>query len=113
VSKEPEGGFYLLVADARPVSAAKTRIDLYYPIIGHATAGYRCTYRRDGLMRASLHLRRAWQGVPDSDEGAGRDGFQFRHTPMSSAGFRAISSPGVRETHAGVRSRPAGAFLPR
>ena len=36
VSKEPEGGFYLLVADARPVSAAKTRIDLYHPTIGHA-----------------------------------------------------------------------------
>jgi hypothetical protein len=36
VSKEPEGGFYLLVADARPVSAAKTRIDLYHPTIEHA-----------------------------------------------------------------------------
>jgi hypothetical protein len=36
VSKEPEGGFYLLVADARPVSAAKTRIDLYRVTIGHA-----------------------------------------------------------------------------
>jgi hypothetical protein len=36
VSKEPEGGFYLLVADARSVSAAKTRIDLYHPTIGHA-----------------------------------------------------------------------------
>jgi len=36
VAKEPEGGFYLLVADARPVSAAKTRIDLYRFPIGHA-----------------------------------------------------------------------------
>ena len=36
VGKEPEGGHYLLVADARPVSAAKTRIDLYHPTIGHA-----------------------------------------------------------------------------
>jgi hypothetical protein len=36
VMKEPEGGFYLLVADARPVSAAKTRIDLYRVTIGHA-----------------------------------------------------------------------------
>jgi len=36
VSKEPEGGFYLLIADARLVSAAKTRIDLYHPTIGHA-----------------------------------------------------------------------------
>jgi hypothetical protein len=36
VMKEPEGGGYLLVADARPVSAAKTRIDLYRVTIGHA-----------------------------------------------------------------------------
>lgn len=36
VMKEPEGGGYLLVADARPVSAAKTRIDLYRPSVGHA-----------------------------------------------------------------------------
>jgi hypothetical protein len=36
VAKEPEGGFYLLVANARPVKAAKTRIDLYRPPIGHA-----------------------------------------------------------------------------
>jgi hypothetical protein len=35
VSKEPEGGYYLLVADARPVSAAKTRIDLYRPTLSH------------------------------------------------------------------------------
>ena len=28
VTREPEGGSYLLVADARPASAAKTRIDL-------------------------------------------------------------------------------------
>ena len=31
-----EGGLYLLVADACPVSAAKTRIDLYRVTIGHA-----------------------------------------------------------------------------
>ena len=36
LAKEPEGGYYLLVADARPVSAAKTRIDLYRFPIGHA-----------------------------------------------------------------------------
>jgi hypothetical protein len=35
VMKEPEGGFYFLVADARPVSAAKTRIDLYRFSNGH------------------------------------------------------------------------------
>lgn len=33
VMKEPEGGNYLLVANARPVSAARTQIDLYrFPI---------------------------------------------------------------------------------
>jgi hypothetical protein len=36
VTREPEGGSYLLVADARPASAAKTRIDLYRFPIGHA-----------------------------------------------------------------------------
>jgi len=36
VSKEPDGGYYLLVADASPVTQTKTRIDLYRPAIGHA-----------------------------------------------------------------------------
>ena len=35
VSKEPEGGYYLLVADAQPVTQTKTRIDLYRPSMGH------------------------------------------------------------------------------
>ncbi len=35
VSKEPEGGYYLLVADAQPLSPTKTRIDLYRPSMGH------------------------------------------------------------------------------
>lgn len=35
VSKEPEGGYYLLVADAQPIDRNKTRIDLYRPSIGH------------------------------------------------------------------------------
>lgn len=35
VSKEPTGGYYLLVADASPITQAKTRIDLYRPSIGH------------------------------------------------------------------------------
>ena len=35
VSKEPEGGYYLLVADAQPVNQTKTRIDLYRPSMGH------------------------------------------------------------------------------
>lgn len=35
VSKEPVGGYYLLVADAQPVTASKTRIDLYRPSMGH------------------------------------------------------------------------------
>ena len=35
VGKEPEGGYYLLVADASPVSQTKTRIDLYRPSMGH------------------------------------------------------------------------------
>jgi hypothetical protein len=34
VSKEPDGGYYLLVADARPVTPTKTRIDLYRPSMG-------------------------------------------------------------------------------
>jgi len=36
VTREPEGGSYLMIADARPASAAKTRIDLYRFPIGHA-----------------------------------------------------------------------------
>lgn len=35
VSKEPDGGYYLLVADASPVTQTKTRIDLYRPSMGH------------------------------------------------------------------------------
>lgn len=35
VSKEPAGGYYLLVADAIPTSQSKTRIDLYRPSMGH------------------------------------------------------------------------------
>ena len=35
VSKEPAGGYYLLVADAQPVTHTKTRIDLYRPSMGH------------------------------------------------------------------------------
>ena len=34
VSKEPEGGYYVLVADAQPVTASKTHIDLYRSSIG-------------------------------------------------------------------------------
>jgi hypothetical protein len=34
VSKEPDGGYYVLVADAQPVTAARTRIDLYRPSMG-------------------------------------------------------------------------------
>ena len=36
ISKEPEGGYYLLVADAQPVSQTKTRIDLYRPSMSHS-----------------------------------------------------------------------------
>ena len=35
VGKEPEGGYYLLVADASPLTPTKTRIDLYRPSMGH------------------------------------------------------------------------------
>jgi hypothetical protein len=35
VGKEPEGGYYLLVVDAQPVTQTKTRIDLYRPSMGH------------------------------------------------------------------------------
>ena len=34
VTKEPEGGYYLLVADATPVDAKRTRIELYRPSVG-------------------------------------------------------------------------------
>ena len=35
VSKEPAGGYYLLVADAQPIGKNKTRVDLYRPSMGH------------------------------------------------------------------------------
>lgn len=35
VHKEPEGGYFLLVADAYPVGENKTRVDLFCPAIGH------------------------------------------------------------------------------
>lgn len=35
VHKEPEGGYYLLIADATPVGRNRTRIELYRPTIGH------------------------------------------------------------------------------
>ena len=35
VSKEPAGGYYLLVADAQPIGKKKTRVDLYRPSMGH------------------------------------------------------------------------------
>jgi hypothetical protein len=35
VHEEPEGGYFLLVADAYPVSENKTRVDLYCPAMGH------------------------------------------------------------------------------
>lgn len=35
VHKEPEGGYFLLVADAYPLSDNKTRVDLYCPTVGH------------------------------------------------------------------------------
>ncbi|NIR31904.1 MAG: hypothetical protein GWN84_21870 [Gammaproteobacteria bacterium] len=37
VTKEPEGGYYLLVADAYPVDENKTRVDLYRPSMGYDT----------------------------------------------------------------------------
>ena len=37
VTKEPEGGYYLLVADASPISGGRTRLDVYGPSIGHDT----------------------------------------------------------------------------
>ena len=35
VTKEPEGGYYLLVADLFPAGAGRTRVDLYRPSMGH------------------------------------------------------------------------------
>jgi hypothetical protein len=35
VHKEPDGGYFLLVADAYPIGDNKTRVDLYCPAIGH------------------------------------------------------------------------------
>ena len=35
VHKEPEGGYYLLVADAFPVEGGRTRVQLYGPSVGH------------------------------------------------------------------------------
>ncbi len=35
--KEPEGGLYLLVADATPLDGNRTRIDIYAPTIGSDT----------------------------------------------------------------------------
>jgi len=35
VTKEPDGGYYLLVADLFPVGNGRTRVDLYRPSMGH------------------------------------------------------------------------------
>lgn len=35
VYKEPEGGYFLLVADAYPIDVKRTRVDLYRPSMGH------------------------------------------------------------------------------
>lgn len=37
VSQEPEGGYYLLVADAIPLDKNTTRVDLYRPSMGYDT----------------------------------------------------------------------------
>lgn len=37
VTEEPKGGYYLLVADATPVSKNKTHIDIYGPSVGYDT----------------------------------------------------------------------------
>lgn len=34
VTKEPEGGYYLIVADAAPAGKNRTRVDLYRPSVG-------------------------------------------------------------------------------
>jgi hypothetical protein len=36
VHKEPDGGYYLLVADAIPIGRNRTRIDLYRPTMGNS-----------------------------------------------------------------------------
>jgi hypothetical protein len=35
VTKEPEGGYYLLVADAYPVDKSRTRVQMFGPSIGY------------------------------------------------------------------------------
>lgn len=35
VYEEPDGGYFLLVADAYPIGKKKTKVDLYRPSIGH------------------------------------------------------------------------------
>lgn len=35
VTKEPDGGYYLLVADLFPVGSSRTRVDLYRPSVGY------------------------------------------------------------------------------
>lgn len=35
ITEEPDGGYYLLVADAYPVANSQTRVDLYRPSVGH------------------------------------------------------------------------------
>jgi hypothetical protein len=35
VTKEPEGGYYLLVADAYPIDAKRSRIEIFGPSKGH------------------------------------------------------------------------------
>ena len=37
VTEEPNGGYYLLVADAFPLDKKRTRVDIYGPSIGHGT----------------------------------------------------------------------------
>ena len=36
VTEEPNGGYYLLVADAFPLDKKRTRVDIYGPSIGHS-----------------------------------------------------------------------------
>ncbi len=35
VTKEPEGGYYLFVADATPINENRTKVDFYRPSMGH------------------------------------------------------------------------------
>ncbi len=35
ITEEPEGGYYLLVADAYPINDSKTRVDLFRPSMGY------------------------------------------------------------------------------